>query len=150
MFFIKKSSSWSSNIPEAESRIWKECFRCNIVPCKKYRHLTNFLAWKFCGKAQFPHTFRRIARNYAETVPFHKISTARNQVKLQYFWQWLANEETQHIIVGFLMLLYTLSPVLRYITPKKKVISLMMIIVIINFRYTAIHFCCLTRIVHDL
>ena len=33
----------------------------------------KFLVWKVCGKAQFPHGFRRIARNYAETVPFHKI-----------------------------------------------------------------------------
>ena len=29
----------------------------------------NFLGWKFCGKAQFLHSFGRIARNYAETVP---------------------------------------------------------------------------------
>ena len=28
----------------------------------------NFLVWKFCGKAQFPHSFGRIARNYAETA----------------------------------------------------------------------------------
>ena len=43
----------------------------------------NFLVWKFCGKAQFLHRFERIARNYAETVPFHKISTPGNQVKLR-------------------------------------------------------------------
>ena len=24
----------------------------------------NFLVWKFCGKAQFPHIFRGFARNY--------------------------------------------------------------------------------------
>ena len=29
----------------------------------------KFLVWKFCGKAHFP----RFTRNYAETVPFHKI-----------------------------------------------------------------------------
>ena len=28
----------------------------------------NFLVWKFCGKAQFPYSFGRLARNYAETV----------------------------------------------------------------------------------
>ena len=33
----------------------------------------NFLVWKFCGKAQFLQNFGRIARNYVETVPFHKI-----------------------------------------------------------------------------
>ena len=34
----------------------------------------NFLVWKFCGKAQF----LRFARNYAEIVPFHKISIPGN------------------------------------------------------------------------
>ena len=38
----------------------------------------KFLVWKFCGKAQFPHSFRRITRNYAETMLFHKISTTEN------------------------------------------------------------------------
>ena len=33
----------------------------------------NFLVWKFCGKAQFLQSFGRFARNYGETVPFHKI-----------------------------------------------------------------------------
>ena len=45
----------------------------------------NFLVWKFCGKAQFPHSLGRIARNSAESVPFHKISTPENYVKLRYF-----------------------------------------------------------------
>ena len=39
---------------------------------------TNFLVWKFCGKAQFPHSFGWFSRNYAETVPFHKISIPGN------------------------------------------------------------------------
>ena len=38
----------------------------------------NFLEWKFRGKEEFPHRSRQIARNYAETVPFHKISTPGN------------------------------------------------------------------------
>ena len=37
----------------------------------------NFLVWKFCEKAQFPHSFGEIARNYAETVPFHKFHTRK-------------------------------------------------------------------------
>ena len=40
--------------------------------------LPHFLVWKFCGKAQFPHSFGRFAQNYGETVPFHKISTPEN------------------------------------------------------------------------
>ena len=39
---------------------------------------TNFLVWKFCGKAQFRHSFGLIAGNYAKTVPFHKIWTPGN------------------------------------------------------------------------
>ena len=38
----------------------------------------NFLVWKFCGKAQFPHSFGRFTRNYAKTVPFHKIPIPGN------------------------------------------------------------------------
>ena len=47
----------------------------------------NFLVWEFCGKAQFPHSFGRIPQNYAKIVPFHKISTLENQVKVRYFLQ---------------------------------------------------------------
>ena len=53
----------------------------------------DFLVWKLCGKAQFPHSFRRFAHNYAETVPFRKISTPGNQVKLRYFLQWNNKEK---------------------------------------------------------
>ena len=38
----------------------------------------NFMVWKFCGKAQFPHSFERFTLNYAETVSFYKISTPEN------------------------------------------------------------------------
>ena len=40
----------------------------------------NLLVWTFCGKAQFLHSFGRFVRNYAETVPFNKISTTGNYV----------------------------------------------------------------------
>ena len=43
--------------------------------------------WKFCGKEQFPHSFGWSAQNYAETAPFHIISTPGNYVKLRYFLQ---------------------------------------------------------------
>ena len=50
----------------------------------------NFRVCKFCEKAQFPpHSFGRIPRNYAETVPFNKISTPGNQVNLRFFTQCL-------------------------------------------------------------
>ena len=32
----------------------------------------DFMVRKFCGKVQFPHSFRQITQNYARTVPFHK------------------------------------------------------------------------------
>ena len=47
----------------------------------------NFLVWKFCGKAQFPLSFRRLAQNYVETMSVHKISTTGNYVKLLHFTQ---------------------------------------------------------------
>ena len=47
----------------------------------------DLLVWKFCGKTQFLHSFGWIAQNYAETVPFHNISTPENQVKWRYFSQ---------------------------------------------------------------
>ena len=31
----------------------------------------NFMVWKFCGKAQFPHSFGRFARNCAFPQNFH-------------------------------------------------------------------------------
>ena len=60
-------------------QIYSLCIRC----CKPYTAkiaviLPNFLVWKFCGKAEFPHSFGPFARNYAETVPFHKFSTPGN------------------------------------------------------------------------
>ena len=62
------------------------CFY-SFTTAKKTVILPEFLVWKFCGKAQFPHSFGRFVRNYAETVPFHKISTPGNSVKLRYFMQ---------------------------------------------------------------
>ena len=47
--------------------------------------------WKFCGKAQFPHSVGRIAQDYAETVLFHNISAPGNLMKLRYFPQWLCH-----------------------------------------------------------
>ena len=46
---------------------------------------SNFLVWKFCGKAYFPQSLGGIAQNCAEIVPFHKIYTPGNKVKLRYF-----------------------------------------------------------------
>ena len=49
-----------------------------IVTTKNTLITPNFLAWKFCRKGQFKQSVRRIARNYVETVPFHKVSTPGN------------------------------------------------------------------------
>ena len=48
--------------------------RQKIFNAKNTKLSPNFLEWEYCGKAQFPHSFGRITRNYAETVLFHKIS----------------------------------------------------------------------------
>ena len=49
------------------------------VTVKKPVISPNFLVRKFCGKSQFPHSFRRIARNYADV----------NYVNLRDFLQWV-------------------------------------------------------------
>ena len=56
----------------------------------------DFLVWKFCGKAQFPHSFGR----FVETVSFRKVSTPGNQVKLRYFSQCGDNISRQRIAAG--------------------------------------------------
>ena len=58
------------NIPKCGKRSGNTAWNTVISP--------NFLLWKVCGKTQFPHSFRRFAQNYAETVPFHKISILGN------------------------------------------------------------------------
>ena len=47
--------------------------------------------WKFCGIVQFSQSFGRIARNFAQIVPFHKISAAGNQVKFRCLTQWTSS-----------------------------------------------------------
>ena len=42
----------------------------------------------------------RLAQNYAEIVPFHKISTPENWVKLQYFSQWMETPK-QYVTVAY-------------------------------------------------
>ena len=46
----------------------------------------NFVVRRFCGKA-VSALFRRFARNCAETVSFHEMSTPVNYVKIRYFIQ---------------------------------------------------------------
>ena len=63
---------------------WKFIF-VKIDTAKNAVISPDFLVWKFCEKAQFLHSSVRIAGNYVETVPFSKMSTPGNQVKLRYF-----------------------------------------------------------------
>ena len=58
-----------------------------VTPCHcvKYCNSPNFLMYKYCEKAQFPHSFGGFAQNYAGIVPFYKMSTPESYVKLQYF-----------------------------------------------------------------
>ena len=64
-----KASALKLNVDESKgSRI--HCFKQDQrgVHCEKYRKVS-----------------KRFARNYAETVPFRKIFTPGNQMKLRYF-----------------------------------------------------------------
>ena len=57
---------------------WVESLKEEINTAKNTVISPNFLVWKFSGKAQFPRSSGRFARNYAETVPFRKIFTQGN------------------------------------------------------------------------
>ena len=86
----KQIFSWSDHIPCLLSLSTKLHMRTHphCIALRKNTAISpDFLVWKFCGKAQFPHSFGRFALNYEETVPFRKISTPENQVKLWYFSQ---------------------------------------------------------------
>ena len=59
---------------------------------EKYRNFTWFSGMEILRKGSF-----RIVSGDAETVPFRKISTPGNQVKLRYFSQWMFPEEFSNI-----------------------------------------------------
>ena len=65
----------------------------------------DFLVRKFCGKAQFLHSFGRITRNYAETVCSRKIFTPGNQEKLRDFSQWRLLVEYIVLEVAYLLII---------------------------------------------
>ena len=69
-YYLFQSSRWFPRI------LWLASVKNTVIS-------SDFLVLKFCGKAQFSHSLQ----NYAETVPFRKISTPANQVKLRYFSQ---------------------------------------------------------------
>ena len=45
----------------------------------------NFMVWKCYGNAQFLHSFMWFARNSAESMRFHNISTPGNLLKFRLF-----------------------------------------------------------------
>ena len=57
-----------------------------VINAKNTVIAPNFLVWKFCGKAQFPHSFWRFAWKYVETVPLNKISHTRKLGKMTVFF----------------------------------------------------------------
>ena len=59
------SLSLTRNILSMELKIWSE-----NKTTKNTVISPNFLAWKFCEKTQFPHSFGRFTRNYPKTVLF--------------------------------------------------------------------------------
>ena len=67
----------------------QETFAKENLTAKNTKISLNFLVSKFCGNAEFPQSFGRIAQNSAETVLFQKISAPENQVKLRCFAQCL-------------------------------------------------------------
>ena len=79
-----KIKKWPENLKIS----WRQSLVSSLLSRKKKNTAKNivvppnFLVWKFCGKAQYPQSFGRIARNSAGTVPIHKTSTSGNWVEL--------------------------------------------------------------------
>ena len=71
----------SANILKSLVITFRDFFDHSNFQCQNTVISPNLRVRKFCGKAQFSHSFGRFPRNYAETVPFHKIST-RKLVKI--------------------------------------------------------------------
>ena len=91
--------------------------------CLKYTIISpNLLVWEFCGKAQFPQSFWRFAQNFSETVPFHKISTPGNYVKLRYFTQWYSGHAIfrWRFLNPFLMKFIILGVIMRKKTKQRE------------------------------
>ena len=59
----------------------------------------------FGEKSQFPHSFGRIARNYAETVNFSKISIPGNQGELTVFFAVIVNQTKNEMVSSLHMIL---------------------------------------------
>ena len=84
------SLSLTRNILSTELKIWSE-----NKTTKNTIISPNFLAWKFCEKTQFPHSFGRFTRNYAKTVlfpqNFHirklRVIFSVENLELSCFWQ---------------------------------------------------------------
>ena len=95
LFYKKKLNfSWRISLVRVNKLIFRRQLHFRTVqllslfPLQKNTLISpKFLVWKFCRKAEFPHSFGWIAGNYAETVPFYKIWTQENQVKLRGFLQ---------------------------------------------------------------
>ena len=104
LFIPGRSCSWNSVMTNLSVQQEKLASLCYFRPCHTEYETYNtgknivispdFLVWRFCGKAKFPRSFRWIAQNYAETVPFRKISTPGNQMKLRYFSQCKSNQNS--------------------------------------------------------
>ena len=102
-WILFSSKSHGELFSQAERFVFTTLFVCILTITAKNTVMSHdFLMWKFCGKAQFPHSFGRIARNYAETMPCRKISTPGNQVKLRYFsqWIWLLSNMQVYLVRG--------------------------------------------------
>ena len=66
-------------------------FQITVEVCSAYNTVIspNYLVWKFSGKVQFLQRFGRFGRNYAETVPFHKIRWNCNIFRSTSFRVWV-------------------------------------------------------------
>ena len=75
IYFLASFTSLLRNVLQCLKNYLLWSINLNLITANNTAISPNSLVWKFCGKAQFPHSS---TRNCAETVPFHKVSTPGN------------------------------------------------------------------------
>ena len=102
-FLFATIKRWGDHAPPGSPR-WRRPWKCisnSFLPTTKNAVISpDFLVWKFCGKAQLPHSLGRIARNYAETVPFPQNFHIRKSGEIKVFFAVTCLEGTSTFITS--------------------------------------------------
>ena len=90
---VRKLVTWAMRLQRLTFFFWKTGVKKVFThTAKSTATSSNFLVWEFCGKAQFPHSFGRIAQicsNFQQNFPTRKLGT------IPVFYEVFANKTYQ-------------------------------------------------------